>query len=159
MSREDYRIELFVFPDGSEVEMIVFDRPARTASARSASGRTGASRQTKVAPPPCRVQAPPPSEDPDAGRCPACGSALVYPVDWERSGPAAWSLLLRCPDCETRRTVTLGRESVEHLNRELYRSAQALAREADRVARRNFEDDVDRIVAALRADLILPMDF
>jgi hypothetical protein len=55
--------------------------------------------------------------------------------------------------------VTLGRASVEHLNRELYRGAQALAREADRVTRRNFEDEVDRIVAALERDLILPMDF
>ncbi len=158
MSHEDYKIELFVFPDGSEVEMIVFDRSARARGA-AAPVAPGASRQTRIAPSPCCAPPPRPSEDPDAGRCPVCGSTLVYPVDWDRSGPAAWSLILRCPDCETRREVTLGRASVERLNRELYQSAQALAREADRVTRRNFEDEVDRIVAALRRDLILPMDF
>ena len=29
MSHEDYKIELFVFPDGTQVEMIVFDPAAR----------------------------------------------------------------------------------------------------------------------------------
>ena len=48
---------------------------------------------------------------------------------------------------------------MEQLNRELYFGAQALAREADQMVRRNFEDEVDRIVTALERDLILPMDF
>ena len=91
--------------------------------------------------------------------CPVCGSRLVYPVDWERSGDAAWTLQLRCPECETRREVTLGRASVEHFNRELYQGAQAMAREAERLSRRNFEEEVERIVVALERDLIQPMDF
>ena len=101
----------------------------------------------------------PPHEDPEAHTCPVCGSRLVYPVDWERSGDAAWTLQLRCPECETRREVTLGRASVEHFNRELYHGAQAMAREAERMTRRNFEDEVERIVVALERDLIQPMDF
>ena len=35
----------------------------------------------------------------------------------------------------------LGRASVEEFNRELYHGAQAIAREADRMTRRNFEDE------------------
>jgi hypothetical protein len=143
MRNADYKIELFVFPDGTRVEMIVFDSAA----------------ETRAVPAPCRVPAPPPPEDPDAHHCPVCRSPLVYPVDWERSGPASWTMILRCPECETRREVTLGRASVEELNRELYQGAQAIAREADRLTRRNFEDEAERMVAALKRDLILPMDF
>jgi hypothetical protein len=154
----DYKIELFVFPDGSQVEMIVFDRARRLGGAAADAPPT-APAQTQTAPaPPCAAPPPPPDE-PDVDRCPVCNGTLVYPVDWDRSGPASWTLALRCPECETRREVTLDRSSVERLNRELYLGAQALARTADRMMRRNFEDEVERIVAALDHDLILPMDF
>lgn len=157
MSQEEYKIELFVFPDGSQVEMIVFDRHARRRGAAASAPKAPA--QTKTAPAPCSLPSPPHVDESDAERCPICGSTLVYPVDWDRSGPTSWTLALRCPECETRREVTLGRASVEHLNRELYQGAQTLAREADRLMRRNFEDEVERIVTALERDLILPMDF
>ena len=154
MSHEDYKIELFVFPDGTHVEMIVFDPVNR---GRSAS--QGARTRTRTTPAPCCVPAPPPPEDPDAHHCPVCRSTLVYPLDWDRSGPASWTLILRCPECETRREVTLGRATVEEFNRELYHGAQAIARECDLMTRRNFEEEAERIVAALERDLIQPMDF
>jgi DNA-directed RNA polymerase subunit RPC12/RpoP len=157
---QSYKIELFVFPDGTSVEMIVFDADRRCDACAPAptAPRTQTANATAGAPAPCRVP-PPPREDPDAHTCPVCGSRLVYPVDWERSGDAAWTLQLRCPECETRREVTLGRASVEHINRELYHGAQAMAHEAERLTRRNFEDEAERIVAALERDLIQPMDF
>lgn len=161
MRDESYKIELFVFPDGTSVEMIVFERAERrrrtaTPAAPAVQAQNAAPRR---APAPAPCCAPPPPEDPEAHICPVCGSKLVYPVDWERSGDAAWTLQLRCPECETRREVTLGRASVEHFNRELYQGAQAMAREAERLSRRNFEDEAERIVAALQGDLIQPMDF
>ena len=163
MSDEDYKIELFVFPDGTSVEMIVFDTNGlrRGAAAPAAPASPVQAQKTaapRKAPAPCCVP-PPPHEDPVAHTCPVCGSRLIYPVDWERSGDAAWTLQLRCPECETRRKVTLDRASVEHINRELYHGAQAMAHEAERLSRRNFEDEVERIVAALERDLIQPMDF
>ena len=154
MSHEEYKIELFVFPDGTQVEMIVFDPLSRRRDASQ-----GARTRTRTAPAPCCVPPPPPPEDPDARHCPVCRSTLVYPLDWDRSGPASWRLVLRCPECETRREVTLGRASVEEFNRELYHGAQAIARECDLMTRRNFEDEAERIVAALERDLIQPMDF
>ncbi len=160
MSHEDYKIELFVFPDGTQIEMIVFDPATGRRTAPSASARTRkAPAQTKPAPGLCSVPAPPPPEDTDAHRCPVCRSPLVYPIDWDRSGPASWTLVLRCPECETRREVLLGRASVEEFNRELYHGAQAIARAADRMTRSNFEEEAERIVVALEHDLILPMDF
>jgi hypothetical protein len=150
---DDHRIEVFVFPDGRSVEMLVFD-----ASARRRGAATPVPLDARHCAP-CCAPAPPPREDEDVHECPVCGSALVYPVDWERSGDAAWTLDLRCPECETRREVVLGRASLDRFNHELYRGSQAIAREADFVTRRNFEDEVERIVVALERDLILPMDF
>ena len=156
---ESYKIEVFVFPDGTSVDVLVFDEGARRrgCTAPAATVHRGSS-----APGPCCVPPPPPQDDDDgdgAHECPACGSTLVYPVDWDRSGRAAWTIHLRCPECEMRREVVLGRAAVEQFNRELYHGAQAIAREADHLMRRNFEDEVERIVVALERDLILPMDF
>ena len=55
--------------------------------------------------------------------------------------------------------MLLDRAGVEEFNRELYFGTQALAREADLMSRRNFEEEAAKIVAALGRDLILPMDF
>jgi hypothetical protein len=157
VSGENFKIELFIFPDGTSVELMVFDRVRER---RAAGPTTATAEPARSAPPPCCSPPPAaPGEDPEAHVCPVCGSDLVYPVDWDRCAPASWVLILRCPECETRREVTLGRASVEQFNRELYFGAQALAREADQMMRRNFEDEVQRIVVALERDLILPMDF
>ena len=83
----------------------------------------------------------------------------MYPTDWKRSGAATWDLDLRCPNCELKRTVTMTREGVEHFNRLLYHGAQALAREAQEISRRYFAEEATRFIAALDADLILPIDF
>ena len=164
---DDFKTELFIFPDGSAVEIIVFDRQSVPAASPSGACRASASaahagdrptacgsagRELSLVPAPPRV-------DQDAHVCPICGSSLVYPIDWTREDDAAWSLTLRCPECETRRQVLLDRSGVEQFNRELYLGAQAVAREADRVCRRNFEEESAKLVEALKRDLILPMDF
>jgi hypothetical protein len=164
-SDEEYRIELFIFPDGTSMEMIVFDRedaPARTGPAerRDCEGSCGNHRDALREP--AVRQAPPaagPQADGEVHVCPLCGSALVYPVDWLKNDESTWNLNLRCPNCETQREITLGREGVEAFNRELYHGAQALAREAAIVTRRNFEEEAQKIVVALGRDLIQPMDF
>ncbi len=161
-----YKIELFIFPDGTEVEMVVFDReaaPSRLWPEPSGSGESAPVRREACCAKPAAAPPPPPS-GPDAGDdphvCPLCSCTLVYPVDWLRNSEATWNITLRCPNCETQRAVTLGREGVEEFgNRELYHGAQALTREAENASRRNFEEEVERIVAALSRDLILPMDF
>ncbi len=67
--------------------------------------------------------------------------------------------MLRCPECETRREVTVGRTMIERINHSLQHSTRELARETERFMRRNFEEEAERIIAALERDLILPMDF
>jgi hypothetical protein len=160
---DQFRLELFVFPDGTPVEIIVFDETGGTQGC--AHDCNAADRcQTAAAVNPSAV-------DPDSGAppavtagegthsCPLCGCDLVYPVEWVRREDHTWLLTLRCPNCELAREVIADREAVEHLNRWLYQSARVLAREADELGRRYFEEEAEKLVAALRGDLILPMDF
>jgi hypothetical protein len=164
---DDFMTELFIFPDGTAVEIIVFDRQGVPAASHSrACGASASASPASAAPSGSRSAAPdvavapaPACPEMDAHVCPVCGSPLVYPIDWERDTEVSWSLILRCPECETRRHVMLDRSGVEQFNRELYLGAQAVAREADRLFRSNFEEESAKLVEALDKDLILPMDF
>ncbi len=172
----EFRIEFFVFPDGTSVEMMVFDGAgdaapigsyhARGAGTRDAhASESGSAGHTgtvpRVAPSPCA--APPPATTVrsglDARVCPLCGSAHVYPLDWQRRGENTWALFLRCPNCETHRDVVMDRPAVEQLNRELYKAHKAVEEESRETSRRNFQEEAERIVAALSSGLIQPMDF
>mgnify|MGYP000887325239 CR=1 FL=1 len=169
-SMDDFRIELFIFPDGTAVEMMVFDQPERDASSSapsgSSAGRASAAPSTPAPPAPgsCCVAdrvsglAAVASAD-EVNVCPVCHGDLVHPVDWRRAGDSMWRLRLRCPECETERSVVLGRPEVERLNRELYHGTRVLAREAQRVERQNLEDEAHRFIAALRRGDIQPIDF
>lgn len=164
---DDIKTELFIFPDGTAVEIIVFDRQGVPAASHAGACRASASASPTAEPPvtarsagaDSTVALGPLHLEQDAHVCPVCGSPLVYPVDWARENDVSWSLALRCPECETRRHVLLDRTGVEQFNRELYLGAQAVAREADRQCRSNFEEESAKLVEALRKDLILPMDF
>jgi hypothetical protein len=166
MAHDDARRELFIFPDGTAVEVIVV-APASTRAPDSAPSAAACAagpvrREARSDARPTATQAPPPvGQEPHgaAHECPLCDCDLVYPVDWQRNSAASWNLVLRCPNCETQRHVVLGREGVEAFNREIYRGAQALAREANSMIRRNFSEESVKLVEALERDLILPMDF
>jgi hypothetical protein len=149
---DDYRVELFIFPDGMAIEMIVFDQDEGGAQPHS----TLAVGQTEVA---TVETASPARGESDVNVCPVCHSALVYPTDWQRTGSATWELSLRCPNCETQRAITLDREGVERFNKVLYEGSEALARQSEQLTRLHFEEEAERFVRALDEDLILPMDF
>jgi hypothetical protein len=94
--------------------------------------------------------------------CPLCRSDLVYPTDWRHVGAATWRLELRCPECDTVRTVRLDREQTHAFNVLLYTSSEQLARAAEGLTRECAaidEEDGRAFAAALCGDLILPMDF
>jgi hypothetical protein len=149
---DDYRVELFIFPDGMAIEMIVFDHD----EAEAGSQPVAVAEETAAAP---EDTGTPAQRDAEPNVCPLCRSSLVYPTDWQRTGSATWELKLRCPNCETQRTLTLDREGVEHFNKVLYEGSEALARQAEQLTRLHFEEEAERFVRALDDDLILPMDF
>jgi hypothetical protein len=92
-------------------------------------------------------------------RCPACTSDLVEPTAWLRTDAGDWELCLRCPNCRWAGRTIADRGAVERLDRELDRGERALIDDLEMMRRANLEDELERFIAALRADQIWPMDF
>ncbi len=91
--------------------------------------------------------------------CNSCGSGLVYPVTWEEAGDSAWAVSLRCPECEDCRSGVFNQATVEAFDEELDLGTGALTSDYRRLCRANMAEEIDRFVAALAADAILPEDF
>ena len=91
--------------------------------------------------------------------CFHCAGELVYPLDWSEEGPRHWRIVLRCPECESRREGVFDQSSVERLDDELDRGSSALLGDLRRMTHANMSEEVDFFVRALDADLITPSDF
>jgi hypothetical protein len=91
--------------------------------------------------------------------CFHCSGELVYPLDWCEEGPRHWRVVLRCPDCESRREGVFEQAHVERLDDELDRGAGALLADLRRMTHANMSDEIEFFVRALDADLITPSDF
>lgn len=91
--------------------------------------------------------------------CFHCSGELVYPLDWEEEGPRHWRVILRCPECESRREGVFEQSIVERLDDELDRGAGALLSDLRRMTHANMSEEIDFFVRALDADLITPSDF
>jgi len=122
-----------VLPSGRTIEVLLFDRPEPAPEAAPA--------------------------ELDLHLCPGCGSDFVHPVHWEESGTEQWEVRLRCPECEEQTTGFFAHEAIARLDEELDRGTALLVETLRRISRANFEDGIDRFVAALERDLVLPEDF
>jgi hypothetical protein len=91
--------------------------------------------------------------------CPECVSELVYPVDWQEAGRSSWEVSLRCPNCEWTSTGTYGEETIQRFDETLDHGTEELVSDLRELTRANMEDDVERFIAALSADYVLPEDF
>lgn len=91
--------------------------------------------------------------------CFNCSGELVYPLDWCEEGVRHWRIVLRCPECESRREGVFEQAAVELLDDELDRAAGALLGDLRRMTHANMSEEVDFFVRALDADLITPADF
>jgi hypothetical protein len=91
--------------------------------------------------------------------CPECSSKLVMPLAWGEAGRARWDVTLHCPNCDWVGGGVFGEDLVERFDEELDRGTEALVRDLQRLMRANMEDEIERFVAALRVDAILPEDF
>ena len=136
-------------------------RPDQRRSPRTvklAGGRTVRVSYFSADPPaPRPPEGPPPQRDPE--HCPACASDLVYPIDWDDAGASAYWLTLRCPNCERTETGTYEWEAVQRLDQRLDDGERALMADLYALTRANVEEDFDRVIAALRAGHVWPMDF
>ncbi len=91
--------------------------------------------------------------------CFHCAGELVYPLDWSEEGSRHWRIVLRCPECESRREGVFDQGSVERLDDELDRGSSALLGDLRRMTHANMSEEVEFFVRALDADLITPSDF
>jgi ribosomal protein L37AE/L43A len=91
--------------------------------------------------------------------CPECDSQLVYPVAWEEATGARWEVSLRCPNCEWVLSGTFDEELIHRFDETLDRGTEALVADLRKLTRANMEDDVERFIAALDAEYVLPEDF
>jgi hypothetical protein len=91
--------------------------------------------------------------------CGTCDCRLVYPIDWSPVGKAHWRVTLRCPNCEWVGTGVFEQEVVDRFDAELDRGTDALTAQLDRVTHENMTAEVERFIAALTADQIVPGDF
>jgi hypothetical protein len=106
---------------------------------------------------------PAPSAAPEAPAqlhvCFHCSGELVYPLDWSEEGPRHWRIVLRCPECESRREGVFDQQTVERLDDELDRGSSALLGDLRRMTHANMSEEIEFFARALDADLILPSDF
>ncbi len=91
--------------------------------------------------------------------CPSCSSELVYPVDWEPAEQKRWSVALRCPDCEWNGGGIYGQDVLDRFDEALDRGTEQMLADLKVLARSNMEEQIDRFVAALTANHVLPEDF
>jgi hypothetical protein len=91
--------------------------------------------------------------------CFHCAGELVYPLDWSEEGPRHWRIVLRCPECESRREGVFNQTAVEHLDDELDRGSSALLGDLRRMTHANMSEEIEFFIRALDADLITPSDF
>ena len=91
--------------------------------------------------------------------CPECAGDLVHPVAWDEAGPDHWDVVLRCPNCEWSGSGTFPQAIIDRFDAHLDRGTETLVEDLRRLVHANMEDGIDRFVAALGADLIVPEDF
>jgi len=91
--------------------------------------------------------------------CTQCGSELVQPLTWNEAGSHRWELILRCPNCGWMRAGAFTQEQVDQLEERLDEGVAQMLDDLRSLTHVNMSESIERFLAALRADLILPEDF
>ena len=91
--------------------------------------------------------------------CPECTSAMVQPHNWSETADGSWQMTLQCPNCGWLETGTYANHEVELLEEHLDVGVEEMIDDLRRLTHANMLVDVDRFVAALEQDCILPEDF
>jgi hypothetical protein len=91
--------------------------------------------------------------------CPECSSELVQPVSWSEASDDCWELTLECPNCWWRTEGLYERDQVLELEERLDDGLADMLDDLGRLTHANMADQIDRFVAAIQADLVLPEDF
>jgi hypothetical protein len=91
--------------------------------------------------------------------CPVCACDLVQPYEWAETSEGSWRMTLECPNCAWLESGLYNQLEVEMLEERLDHGVDEMINDLRRLTRANMAVEVDRFVAALAHDLILPEDF
>lgn len=91
--------------------------------------------------------------------CPYCDSELVQPISWMEAVDGRWDLTIECPNCGWTEIGTYDRQQVEALETALDDGLAEMIMDLQRLSQANMAGDIERFVAALDADMVLPEDF
>ena len=149
-----YRTKKISLPGGRVIEIVYFTEPGES----EVAGLSAEAVQRAL-------EAPEDEAADDAGpapllhTCPACTSDLVYPVEWEESSGTSWTVERRCPNCEWRHVGEFGDEELGQFDDALNEGTETLLIALRDTTRANMEAAVERMIDAIKLDLIEPMDF
>lgn len=147
-----YRTKKIALPGGRVIEIVYFSEPESDAPDLAVSDSMSTSTAEAEAPALPQVL-------PDLHVCDRCSSELVYPVSWEERDGDRWLINRRCPNCEWEDENEFHQSEVEEFDDILNEGTEELLVSLRSFARSNMEDDVQRLIDAIRGDLIEPMDF
>jgi hypothetical protein len=91
--------------------------------------------------------------------CPECDSQLVQPIDWSEAPQGFWALLLQCPNCFWTDDGVFDQDQVDQLEEHLDVGLTEMLSDLRRLTQANMSEEIERFIAALTTDLILPEDF
>lgn len=91
--------------------------------------------------------------------CEECGGDMVRPLAMEERDDGRWYVERTCPECDWHHEGSFSREDVDDYNDALEEGTEELLTALRHMARLNMEEDVERMIDAIGADRIEPMDF
>jgi hypothetical protein len=91
--------------------------------------------------------------------CGDCTAPLVQPLSWAETEDERWELELLCPNCRWGTSGVYSQADVEELEDRLEEGLSDMLADLQRLAQANMTEEVERFIAALDADVILPEDF
>jgi hypothetical protein len=150
-----YRTKKISLPGGRVIEIVFFTEPAEAGAVQAVQHALESAEDAAAAAEPAGEAHPPPP----LHVCPSCGSDLVYPVEWQESSGTSWTVERRCPNCEWRDIGEFGDEQLGRFDDLLNEGTETLLVALRDTTRANMEAAVERMIDAIKLDLIEPMDF
>jgi hypothetical protein len=149
-----YRTKKIALPGGKVIEIVYFSEPEGEEVAVEAT--VTAAEEDRVDP---LALLGVDDDECELHLCPRCEGDLVYPVSWEERSGDLWRIERRCPNCEWTHTGEFTQDEVELFDDVLNEGTEELLVNLRNFARANMEEDVERLIEAIRLDRIQPMDF
>jgi len=91
--------------------------------------------------------------------CPECTSNLVQPLEWGEGADGSWELTLHCPNCHWMVDGVYERDEIDQFEEQLDDGLADMLSDLRRLTQANMAEEIERFIAALQADNILPEDF